>query len=124
MYKIEELEKMVKESCEKNDYELYKKACCFLHLYLKICSESEEERACYVLFDALSNEKSQGFLNIAREIVNCKVSTYADDMVYALLLSVRVNSSPVMAFLLHRCDEIQRQVLNMSAEEEKSEKRE
>ena len=124
MYKIEELEKMVKEACEKNDYELYKKACCLLHFYLKICSESEEERACFVLFDALSNKKPEHFLNVVREIINGKVSSYGDDMVYALLLSVRVGSNSVMAFLLHRCDEILDELLETIAEEEKSEKRE
>lgn len=113
MYKIEELEKMVKEACEKNDYELYKKACCLLHFYLQICSESEEERACFVLFDALSNKKSEHFFNVVREIINGKVSSYGDDMVYFLLLSVRVRSNTVMAFLLHRCDEIQGKLLNM-----------
>ena len=32
---VEELKQMGKEACEKSDYELYKKACCELHLYVK-----------------------------------------------------------------------------------------
>lgn len=125
MYKIEELEKMLKEAYEKNDYELYKKACCLLYLYIKLCSESEEDRACSVLFDALRNEKSEGFLCVAREINDGdKGSSYADNVVYALLLSVRVHSHIVVDFLLNICDEIQDKVLRMMVEEEKSEKRE
>ena len=123
MYKIEELEKMVKKACEKNDYELYKKACCFLHLFIKLCPEKEEEIACFVLYDALSNEKSQGFLNVVREIINDKVSSCADQILYTLLLSVRVHSD-VTPFLLNICDEMQNEVLKMIVEEEKSEKRE
>lgn len=125
MYKIKELEKMVKEACEKNDYELYKKACCFLYLYVKLCAESEQDRACSVLFAALRNEKSEGFLCVAREITeDDKSSSCADNMVYALLRSVRADSCIVIAFLLDICDEMQGEVLKMIAEEEKSEKRE
>lgn len=117
MYKIEELEKMVKKACEKNDYELYKKSCCWLHLYLKLCSESEEERACFVLFDALLNDKSQGFLNVAREIVsNDKDPSCGDIMVYNLLLSVRVDSNFVMGLLLNVCDEMQDELLKRIVE--------
>lgn len=120
MYKIEECEKMVKKACEKNDYELYKKACCYLHLHIKLCSESEEERTCFALYDALFNDKSEDFLNVAREIItNDKDPSKADIMVYVLLLSVRVDSEFVMGYLLNICDEIQGEVLKMMLEEAK-----
>lgn len=123
MYSIEELEKMAKEACEKNDYEMYKKACCLLHTYIKFCKESEEYRACYVLFDALCNEKSEGFLNIAREDVTNNEPSASDIMVYSLLLSVRVPHEDIASILLQICDEIQDEVLNIIMEG-KSEKRE
>ena len=120
MYNIEELEKMVKEACEKNDYKLYRKACCFLHLYIKLYSENEEGIACFVLYDALSNEKSQDFLNIATEIINGdKKPSYSDAMLCALLLSVRASSDLVTAFLLNICDDMQNEVLKMVVEGEK-----
>lgn len=124
MYSIKELEKMVKEASEKNCYELYRRACCLLHLHIKVCPESEEKIACGVLFDALSNEKSEGFLNTAREIVKNKHSSNDDVMVYALLLSVRIHDVPIIACLLKICDDIQIEVLNKLAEGDKSEKRE
>lgn len=124
MFNIEELEKMVKDACEKNDYELYKKACCLMFFYTKICPVSEEKSS-YVLYDALCNEKSQDFLNIASEIVTGdKEHSCADIVVYALLLSVRTHSDFVRAFLIDICDDIYGELLNMLAEEEISEKRE
>lgn len=112
MYKVEEFEKMVEQACEKNDYELYKKACCGLHLYLKLCPESKAERSCFVLFDALLNDKSQGFLNVVSEIIsNDKDPSYGDMIVWALLLSVRVDSNPDMDLLLNMCDDIEDELL-------------
>nr|DAW41249.1 MAG TPA: hypothetical protein [Caudoviricetes sp.] len=115
---------MVKEACEKYDYELYKKACCLLHMYVKLCSESEEERACFALFNALSNEKSQFFLNVVRQIVKAKHMSNGDTLLYGLLLSVRIHDEFIVAFLLKECDMMQSEFLNMLVEEEKSEKRE
>lgn len=123
MFNIEELEKMVKEACEKNDYELYKKACCLLHLYTKLCSESEEERVYFALFDALYNEKSQFFLNVVRQIVETKHMSNGDTLLYALLLSVRIDDELIVAFLLKECDMMQSEFLKVLVEEEKSEKR-
>lgn len=124
MFNIEELEKMVKEACEKNDYELYKKACCLLHLYTKLCSESEEIRAYFALFDALYNEKSQFFLNVVRQIVKTKPMSNSDALLYALLLSVRIDDELIGAFLLEVCDMMQSEFLKVLVKEEKSEKRE
>ena len=96
MNNIEALEKMVKEACEKNDYTLYKKACCLLQLYTKVCSESEKERCCFALYDALSNEKSQYFLDVVREIIESKQESTADILVYGLLLSVIARDGNVL----------------------------
>lgn len=105
---------------KKNDYELYKKACCGLYLYIKVCSESEEQRACFVLFNALINDKSQGFLNVVKEIIsNEQEPSRGDIMVYVLLMSVRVDSDLVRGFLLDTCDEIQGEILNKMVEEGK-----
>lgn len=125
MYKIEELEKMVKGACEKNDYNLYKEACSLLDLRIKLGSQSEADIACFVLYEALSNEKSQGFLNTASEIVNgYEDSSYADVLIYGLLLSVRADSDFVTYYLLNICDDIQGEILKMIGDEVKSEKRE
>lgn len=111
MNNIEVLEKMVKEACEKNDYTLYKKACCLLHLYIKVCSKSEEERACFVLYDALCNEKSQGFLKVVIEIINSKHASKADIVVCGLLLSAITHDDNSVCFLLAVCDIMQDTVL-------------
>lgn len=94
---------------------MYKKACCCLHLYIKICSASEEERAYSVLFNALSNEKSQGFLNVVRLIVKTKHLSNDD----ILLLSVRASDELIVAILLKVCDRMQSEFLKVFVEEEK-----
>ena len=119
MNNIEELEKMVKEACEKNDYALYKKACCLLHLYIKVCPEGEEEIACFVLYSALCDEKSQGFITVVRELINSKNASKADIILYGLFLLVTVRDDNIVGFLLAVCDIMQDTVLKKLLEEEK-----
>lgn len=107
----------------KNDYELYKKVCCVLHLYTKNCSPCKEIATC-ALFDLLTNAKSEEFLAVATEIMNNNQETNGDAIVYYLLLSVRTDHEVIMTYLLSLCDKIQMEVLDKIEQEEKSEKRE
>lgn len=108
---VEEFKEKGKEACEKNDYELYKKACCVLHLYTKNCSPCKEI-ATSALFDLLTNAKSEEFLAVATEIMNNNQETNGDAIVYYLLLSVRTDHDVIMTYLLSLCDKIQMEVLD------------
>lgn len=120
---VEEFKEKGKEACEKNDYELYKTACCVLHLYTKNCSPCKEV-AVSALYDLLTNAKSEEFLAVATEIMNNNQETKGDAIVYYLLLSVRTDHEIIMTYLLSLCDKIQMEILDKMEQEEKSEKRE
>lgn len=122
---VEELKQMGKEACEKSDYELYKKVCCELHMYVKICPPIFEVGASSTLYELLTNTKSEEFLGVVKGIImDDNDASCADAIIYYLLLSVRTDNPIEMAVILNICDTIQDEIFNRIEQEEKSEKRE
>lgn len=111
MFNVEELKQKGKEACEKNDYGLYKKVCCELHLCMTTCPPSCEAETASALYDLLTNTKSEEFLAVAEYTVN-KHETYGDVIVYYLLLSVRTQNAVEIAYLLSMCGTLQTEILN------------
>lgn len=122
---VEELKQMGEDACKNKDYELYKKACCELYLFIKTCPPSFEVGASSALYELLTNTKSEEFFDVVKGIImDDNDVTCADAIVYYLLLAVRTYDPIEMGLLLNICDTIQDEIFNRIEQGVKSEKRE